>query len=213
MTTALMVAHGRTTIDPDVVMSGWIPDVHLDSVGREESEAAAIRLAEVRYSTLLTSPIEACRATAEIISRRRRRDLPTHTELGIAECRFGDWTGRPMEVLRKEPLWEVLRHHPSAMQFPGGESLVQMQARALQSVRDWNRKLGAGKTYVMVTHPNVIQSLLADALGMHLDLFHRIEVDPSSVSVIKYGPIRPVVARVNDKGGDLSTFSPARSRR
>ena len=213
MTNVLMVAHGRTTIDPHEVLAGWMPDVHLDSVGREESDAVATRLAEVRYSALLTSPIESCRETADRISKRRRRDLPTHTELGIAECRFGDWTGRPLEVLRKEPFWEVLRHHPSAMQFPGGESLIQMQARALQSVREWNGKLGENKTYVLVSHPTVIQSLLADALGMHLDLFHRIEVDPGSVSVVKYGPVRPNVARVNDTGGDLSTFSPARRRR
>ncbi len=208
-----MVAHGRTTISPNEVLAGWLPDVHLDTVGREQSRLVAARLAEVRYSALLTSPIESCRETAEIISKRRRRDLPTHTELGIAECRFGDWTGRPLEVLRKEPLWEVLRHHPSAMQFPGGESLIQMQARALQSVREWNDKLGENKAYVLVSHATVIQALLADALGMHLDLFHRIEVDAGSVSVIKYRPVRPIVARINDTGGDLSTFSPTRRRR
>ncbi len=86
-----------------------------------------------------------------------------------------------------------------------------MQARALAAIRKWNRKLGSGASYVAVTHGDVIKSLLADALGMHLDLFQRIRVDPCSVSVIHYTEGRSYVARMNDIGGDLSMFSPART--
>ena len=210
MTTVLFLRHGETSADAEGVLAGWLPDVHLTDVGVEQGESASKRLSEVRFSTLLTSPMESCRETAALVSARRRKDLPSHTEVDLADCRFGDWTGRPLDVVEKEPLWEVVDRHPSAAFFPGGESIGDMQARSVRSIRTWNRRLGPDSVYVVVTHSDVIKALLADALGMHLDHFHRIEVEPGSVSVIKYLADRSVVTRINDSGGDLSMFSPAR---
>lgn len=210
MTTVLLLRHGETSADVEGILAGWLPNVHLSSLGVEQGEAASKRLSEVRFSTLLTSPIGSCRETATLVSARRRKDLPTHSEVDLADCRFGEWTGLPLEVVAKEPLWEVVERHPSAAYFPGGESFGEMQGRSVQSVRRWNRRLGPDAVYVAVTHSDVIKALLADALGMHLDQFHRIEVEPGSVSVIKYLSDRSVVARINDSGGDLSMYSPAR---
>lgn len=91
--------------------------------------------------------------------------------------------------------------------------MATVQARSIAAVRRWNRKLGDSATYVIVTHGDVIKAVVADALGMHLDLFQRIQVDPCSVSVIRYTPGRAFVARLNDVGGDLTMFSPNRRRR
>lgn len=210
MTTVLLLRHGETSADAGGILSGWLPNVHLTDVGIEQGEAASMRLSEVRFSTLLTSPMESCRETATLVSARKRKDLPSHTEVDLADCRFGDWTGRPLDVVAKEPLWEVVDRHPSAAFFPGGESIGEMQGRSVGAIRRWNRRLGPEVVYVVVTHTYVIRALLADALGMHLDHFHRIEIEPGSVSVIKYLNDRSVVARINDGGGDLSMFSPAR---
>ncbi|MFN8126950.1 MAG: histidine phosphatase family protein [Candidatus Nanopelagicales bacterium] len=210
MTTVLLLRHGRSTANAEGVLAGWTPGVTLDDVGREQAKAVARRLAEVRFRTILTSPLERCRETAEIVAKRRRADLPIHTEVDLAEPRYGDWTGRPLEVLAKDPLWDSVQHHPSGVTFPGGESLATMQTRAIGAIRRWNRRLGEGSTYVAVSHGDVIKAILADALGMHLDLFQRIQIDPCSVSVIRYTPGRAFVARVNDVGGDLSMFSPGR---
>jgi probable phosphomutase (TIGR03848 family) len=210
VTTVLLLRHGRTTSNAEAILAGWTPGVELDDVGREQVELLARRLQEVRFGAVLTSPLERCRQTAEAIVTRRRRDLPLHTEVDLAECRYGDWTGQQLEVLAKDPLWEVVQHHPSGVTFPGGESLAQMQSRSIAAIRRWNRRLGLGATYVAVTHGDVIKAILADALGMHLDLFQRIQVDPCSVSVVRYSETAVSVARMNDVGGDLSMFSPGR---
>ena len=52
----------------------------------------------------------------------------------------------------------------------------------------------------------MIKAILADALGLHLDQFQRIVVDPCSVSVVRYTEQRPYVLRSNDTGGDLAAF-------
>lgn len=107
---------------------------------------------------------------------------------------MGTGRGAPLAGLAKDPLWEAVQHHPSSVTFPGGEAMATVQARSIAAVRRWNRKLGDSATYVIVTHGDVIKAVVADALGMHLDLFQRIQVDPCSVSVIRYtrgGPSWP----------------------
>jgi broad specificity phosphatase PhoE len=99
--------------------------------------------------------------------------------------------------------------------FPGpeGEGLAQTQARAVSAVREWNAKLGPGAVWLACSHGDVIKGILADALGLHLDQFQRIVVDPASVSVVTYTETRPFVVRVNDTGGDVSGLIPPPKRR
>ena len=117
-----------------------------------------------------------------------------------------------MSELRKEPLWQAVEQVPSSVTFPNGESLAAMQARALHSIRRWNQRYGGRATYVAVTHGDVIKAILADALGMHLDMFQRISVEPCSVSVVQYTQHRPIVIRLNDVGGDLSRLGGAKDQ-
>src|SRR5690348_5152417 len=123
------------------------------------------------------------------------------TDDRLGECHYGEWTGQELKKLVKDPLWKVVQAHPSAATFPGGEALRETQARAVAAIREHNKSLGADATWVAVTHGDVIKAVLADALGMHLDLFQRNVVDPCSVSVVRYTELRPFVTRMNDTGG------------
>jgi probable phosphomutase (TIGR03848 family) len=138
-------------------------------------------------------------------------------EKGLAECDYGDWQGRPIRELAKEKLWRTVQQHPSAAAFPGGESMVAMQHRAVAAVRRLDAAIeaehGADAVWVAVSHGDIIKSVLADALGLHLDLFQRIHVDPASVSVIRYAPDRPYVLASNTHDGDLSWLAPRPGKR
>ena len=127
----------------------------------------------------------------------------------FGECRYGDWTGRPLRKLAREPLWRVVQAHPSAVRFPGadGETMTGMQQRAVAAVRDWNARLGPEAAYVVCSHGDVIKAILADALGMHLDMSQRIQVDPCSLSVVRYTPLRPFVLAMNDTGADAAALA------
>ena len=143
----------------------------------------------------------------------RRARSPVTTDKRLTECGYGDWTGRPLKELAKEPLWKVVQGHPSAVEFPGGESMRDMQARALDAVRALRRRrhrvARPGALWVAVSHGDVIKAIIADAAGSHLDSFQRIVVDPGSVSVVSYTPLRPFVVRLNEHG-DLSGLVPRR---
>lgn len=140
-----------------------------------------------------------------------RPGLVLHTDERIGECHYGDWSGRKLSELSEEPLMRIVQQHPSAAAFPGGESMRAMQARAVDAVRDWNARIeeehGSDAVFLMCSHGDIIKSLVADALGMHLDLFQRIHVDPCSVTAIRYTPTRPFLLRLGDTG-DFASFVP-----
>lgn len=212
VTTVILLRHGRTTANASGVLAGWTPGVQLDDTGQAQVRAVGERLSVVPLAAVVSSPLERCQQTAGAVLAGRDVDLQTDDRLG--ECHYGDWTGRPIKDLLKEPMWKVVQQHPSAAVFPGpeGEGLAQTQARAVAAVRDWNARLGPDAVWLACSHGDVIKSIVADAYGMHLDQFQRVVVDPASITVISYTETRPFVVRVNDTGGDVSTLVPPKKK-
>jgi probable phosphomutase (TIGR03848 family) len=168
------------------------------------------RLAGVPVAAVVSSPLQRCRQTvAPLVAER---GLSVVADGRLAEVDYGEWTGRKLGSLAKEPLWQVVQAHPSAAVFPGGEGLAAVQARAVAAVRAHGERVvaefGPESVWVVCSHGDVIKAVLADALGVHLDSFQRIVVDPCSVSVVRYTHMRPFVLRANDTGGDLSGLVP-----
>ncbi len=214
MSTVVLLRHGRTTANSGGILAGWTPGVQLDETGAAQAQAVGERLAKVPLAAIVSSPLERCVQTATAVAGGR--DLAVQTDDGLGEARYGDWTGRAIKELAKEPLWKVVQQHPSAADFPGpeGEGLAQTQSRAVAAVRAWNATLGPDAVWQACSHGDVIKALQADALGLHLDQFQRIVVDPASISVVTYTDTRPFVIRVNDTGGDVSALiPPPRERR
>jgi probable phosphomutase (TIGR03848 family) len=214
VTTVLLVRHGRTSANGAGVLAGWTEGVSLDDTGRAQVGALAGRLASVPLAAVVTSPLQRCVETTDLLLAERD-GVARHVEERVGEVRYGDWSGQELKRLAKDPLWKVVQSHPSAMTFPGdgGEALRDVQTRAVEAVREWNARVGDDAVYAVVSHGDVIKAVLADALGMHLDQFQRIVVDPASVSIVTYTPLRPFVIRANDGGGDLSFLAPSKRRR
>jgi probable phosphomutase (TIGR03848 family) len=213
VSTVILLRHGRTTANTGGVLAGWTPGVQLDEKGQEQVQAVAERLAPVPLAAIVSSPLERCQQTAAAVVAGRQLHVQTDERLG--EARYGDWTGRPIKELVKDPLWKVVQQHPSAAVFPGpeGEGLAQTQARAVSAVRAWNAALGPDAVWLACSHGDVIKAVIADALGVHLDGFQRIVVDPASISVVTYTDTRPFVVRVNDTGGDVAALVPPPPKR
>jgi probable phosphomutase (TIGR03848 family) len=211
MTTVLLVRHGLTDANTSGVLAGWTPNVHLAEKGREQAAALAERLLPVPVAAIVSSPLERCQETAVALAGGRD-GMTVRTDERLGECRYGEWEGQPLKTLAKDPLWKVVQAHPSAARFPGGEALRETQARAVEAIRTVNGELGDDATWIAVSHGDVIKSILADALGMHLDAFQRIQVDPCSVSVVRYTELRPFVLRMNDSGGAVADLIPPKKR-
>jgi probable phosphomutase (TIGR03848 family) len=221
MATVILVRHGRSTANTSGVLAGRTRGVLLDETGRAQAEHVGTRLASLPLAAVVTSPLERCRDTAKAIVAAQsasRPDAPgLARERSLLEVDYGAWSGRELASLAKEPLWGVVQRHPSAAEFPEGESLAAMAARAVAAVRRWDAAVeaehGADAVWVAVSHGDVLKAVLADALGMHLDSFQRIVVDPASVSVVRYAPERAFVLMTNTHDGDLGHLRPAPRKR
>jgi probable phosphomutase (TIGR03848 family) len=208
VTTVLLVRHGLTATTGHV-LTGWTPGIPLDDRGQAQAAALATRLAPLPLAAIVSSPLERCAQTAGVIAAGRDGQQVV-TDDRVGECRYGDWTGQPLKKLATEKLWRVVQAHPSAVTFPGpdGESMPDMQHRAVAAVRDWNARLGPDATYLICSHGDVIKAIVADSLGLHLDQCQRIQADPCSLTVIRYTPLRPFLVRMNDRGGGVDDLMP-----
>jgi probable phosphomutase (TIGR03848 family) len=233
MTLVLIVRHGLTS-STGKALTGWLPGISLDDRGRAQAAALAARLARVPVAAIVSSPLERCVQTASIIAAghgepaahgddlaekaggngqvaggAEAKRIAVQLDERLGECRYGDWTGQSLRKLARDPLWRVVQAHPSAVRFPGpaGETMTGMQQRAVAAVRDWNASLGKDAVYLICSHGDVIKAILADALGMHLDMSQRIQVDPCSLSVIRYTTLRPFVLRMNDTGANAPALA------
>jgi probable phosphomutase (TIGR03848 family) len=208
VTTVLLVRHGLTASTGEL-LTGWTPGIPLDDRGVAQAAALAARLAPLPLDAIVSSPLDRCQQTAAAIAAGRD-GLQVATDDRVGECRYGDWTGQPLKKLAEEQLWRVVQAHPSAVTFPGpdGESMPAMQHRSVTAIRDWNARLGQDATYLVCSHGDVIKAIVADALGLHLDQYQRIQADPCSLTVIRYTPLRPFVLRMNDRGGTVEDLLP-----
>ncbi|GAA4365552.1 histidine phosphatase family protein [Paeniglutamicibacter cryotolerans] len=211
MATVILVRHGRTTANATGLLAGRAAGINLDQVGLDQAALTGGRLAAVPLVAVVSSPLERCRQTAQFILDRQPGAPDELVDPDLTECDYGNWQSRTLADLATEDLWSVVQSQPSAVSFPGGESLAAMQARSVAAIRRhdaaFEAEHGPGAVWVAVTHGDVIKSILADALGMHLDLFQRINVSPASVSIVRYGTHRPTVYATNTDAGDLSWLS------
>lgn len=211
----ILLRHARSTANLSGVLAGRSPGVALDEHGAAQARSLVARLAPVPLSAVVTSPLQRCVET--ITPLVEARGIGPALEDRLAEVDYGQWTSKELRSLVKEPLWKVVQQHPSAAVFPDGEGLAEMQARSVAAIREWDAKIaaehGPHAVWLACSHGDVIKSVLADALGLHLDQFQRIMVDPCSVSVVHYTETRPFVWRTNDSGGDLAVLAPPKKRR
>ena len=214
--TCLLIRHGSTTFNANGTLAGWSEGVGLDDTGRSQVADMAERLRGMPVRVVISSPLQRCVETAQIVVAALG-DVTVQTDERVGECRYGAWTGGSLRELAKEPLWRMVQDQPSAARFPdgemfAGESIAEMQARALRAVREVDARVkaehGPQALWVLVSHGDVIKAILADAAGAHLDHFQRFLVSPASLSVVRYTDRRPFVVRLNDAGTSLAALVP-----
>ncbi len=180
------------------MLPGRAPGLHLSDDGRRQADAAARRIGALeRVAAVYASPLERARETAAPIARAR--GLALRIDRGLLELDVGSWTGVRLDRLSKRPEWATVQRYPSGFRFPDGESFVEMQARVTATLAALvNRHRGG--VVVAVSHADPIKAALAQALGMHLDLFQRLAIAPGSITTIAYGALGPMVLGMNSPG-------------
>lgn len=186
---AVLLRHGHSTANNDGILSGRLPGVFLTERGESQARDLQPAFAQLDIHSVYVSPLERTRQTASLVFGERE----FVDELGIIECDYGDWSGRPLKDLAEEPLWKTVQQDPGVVRFPNGESMAAMAARAVATTRE---RAAADGVHVFVSHGDIIKAIVNWASGAPFDAFQRITVDPCSVSIITTGD-NPRVLAVN----------------
>ena len=197
----VLIRHAHSEANAAGVLSGRLPGVHLSEKGLEQAYGLINRLGQFPISQMRISPMERCFETVQ--PWINESVIPNHGNFepvideNLTEVDYGTWSGRKLSTLSRNRLWKTVQESPSRMYFPAGEGIAQMQSRAMASVHEIvsTKKKGAA---VIVSHGDVIKSIVASALGLHLDEFQRIIIDPASVSILDYSGIKPRIILLND---------------
>ena len=205
MATLLLVRHGHTDA-AGKRLTGRAAGVHLTEGGQRQAERLVARLDGIRVDAIVSSPLERCRETAAPLAKARGRRVIVRR--GWIEVGYGEWTGRSISQLRRTALWRRVMSTPSNVRFPGGESLLEVQARAVDAAFELAAEHPRGMV-VVVSHADVIRLLVAQLAGMHADHLQRLSIDPGSITAVSLASGVPRLLTVNDTG-DLAVL---RSRR
>jgi len=197
----VLIRHAHSEANAAGILSGRLPNVHLSEKGKSQAADLVARLGDFPVSNLRISPMERCFETISpwlntiVLSNNPKLEPIIDPEL--TEVDYGAWSGRKLAILSKNKLWQTVQESPSRMYFPEGEGIAQMQARAMASVHKAVSDKRKGSA-VIVSHGDVIKSIVSSALGMHLDEFQRIVIDPASISILDFSSTKPRTLLLND---------------
>ena len=197
MTIFYLVRHGLTS-HTGRRLSGRMPDINLTDAGRTEAEGVATSLANVRLKSIYSSPIDRCIQTARIIAKMH--GLPVRTRKDLSEVDYGSWTNKSLKSLARTKLWSSVQRWPGGTRFPDGESFAEIQTRGVAVFEDLRTRHPKGNVCV-VSHGDVIRLVMAHYMGIHLDLFQRIQVAPASISVLGISDAGPAILTLNAPPG------------
>jgi probable phosphomutase (TIGR03848 family) len=207
MATLLLVRHGHTDA-AGKRLTGRAGGVHLNEAGRQQAERLVGRLDGIRVDHIVSSPLERCRETAAPLAETRGRRVDVRR--AWIEVDYGEWTGRSITQLRRTKLWRRVMTAPSNVRFPGGESLLEVQARAVDAANDLAAEHPRG-TVVVVSHADVIRLFVANLAGMHADHLQRLSIDTASITAVSLSDGVPRLLTVNDTG-DLAVLRVGRGK-
>jgi len=176
------------------VLAGRSPGHSLNDVGRAEAERLAQALSQRPIAALITSPLERARETAAFIAKRLQLDVRIEPDLD--EIDFGAWTGWRFDMLHAAQEWQIFNHLRSAAKIPGGETMLQAQARAVAAIVRLHAQW-CGAEVAVVSHGDIVKAVLAYFAGMPIDLMRRLEIAPASRSVLWLGEMDVSIGGIN----------------
>lgn len=212
MTRILLIRHAHSVANQSGVLAGRTDGVVLTELGASQSEDLAKRLAGSKISKVHISPLERCHLTIapllkSIPSKDRPRILVSED---LSEVDYGKWTGKKLASLYRDKLWKVVQNRPSAMYFPAGEGLAHVQVRAMRAV---HAAASEGGLQMVVSHGDVIKSIVAAVLGTHLDNFQKIVIDPASITVLDFDGTDFRVLTLNNTATPIAEFAKTSSKK
>jgi probable phosphomutase (TIGR03848 family) len=211
MTRILLIRHAHSVANNRGILAGRATGVVLTEHGKKQAVELAERLNGISVSSIHISPLERCHLTIApfLESTTGAKGPQVLVTEDLSEVDYGKWTGKKLTSLYRHKLWKTVQNRPSAMYFPDGEGLAGVQVRAMRALHTAAAMPG---NQILVSHGDVIKSIVAAVLGSHLDNFQKIVIDPASVTVLDFDGTDFRVITLNSTSAALSDLAPIKKK-
>jgi probable phosphomutase (TIGR03848 family) len=204
MARIVLLRHAHSVANEKNLLAGRTAGISLSKTGKEQAKDLISRLGTIQFDEVAISPLQRCRETIDPWLTSTGAKSRIVVDESVSEVDYGSWSGKTLFSLRRKAQWKIVQDFPSQMTFPEGESLLEMQGRALSGFYRLNAVKGKGPR-LLVSHGDVIKSIVAHCLGMHLDQFQRLVIEPASLTIIDTDSGTSRLVRFNDAKGFLSS--------
>ncbi len=204
MARIVLLRHAHSVANEKNLLAGRTAGISLSKTGKEQAKDLISRLGTIQFDEVAISPLQRCRETIDPWLTSTGAKSRIVVDESVSEVDYGSWSGKTLSSLRRKAQWRIVQDFPSQMTFPEGESLLEMQGRALSGFYRLNAVKGKGPR-LLVSHGDVIKSIVAHCLGMHLDQFQRLVIEPASLTIIDTDSGTSRLVRFNDAKGFLSS--------
>jgi probable phosphomutase (TIGR03848 family) len=204
MARIVLLRHAHSVANEKNLLAGRTAGIALSKTGKVQATDLIARLGAIEFDEVAISPLQRCRETIDPWLTSTGAKSRIVVDDSISEVDYGSWSGKTLASLRRKAQWKVVQDFPSQMIFPGGESLLEMQGRALTGFYRLNAVKGK-RPRLLVSHGDVIKSIVAHCLGMHLDQFQRLVIEPASLTIIDTDSGTSRLVRFNDAKGFLGS--------
>jgi probable phosphoglycerate mutase len=208
MATFYLLRHAHSVANAEGRLAGQTPGVFLSPIGKKQARAIAASISQLKIDFIYLSPMERCQETIEPYLRKNRKKVSIAPE--FVEMNYGKWSNLKLSYLAKLPLWSRIQNKPSQVLFPKGESFLQAEKRVMRGLNRLSRR-HPGKNILIVSHGDIIKLSISATLGLDIDKFQRIIIEPASLSIIHWSGRQRALLQVNHKLAHSS--SPSRSAR
>lgn len=181
MTRILLIRHALTS-EAGRIFSGRKPGLSINTEGSEQVKILTERLNNTKLAAVYSGPLERSKETATPIANSHNLELNISEDFN--ELDSGSWTNLSFEQLRDDPVFKRFNTFRSLTRIPGGELMAEAQLRIIKGIEKLQLLYPHG-TVAVVSHADIIRAAIAYFQGVHIDLSHRIEINPASVSIIE----------------------------
>jgi broad specificity phosphatase PhoE len=188
----LLIRHGQSQANQAGTFQGRL-DSELSPLGRAQGEKLSRHLASFPIQALYSSPLLRARITAELITRHHA--LSMRMDENLAEVDVGNLAGKPYDSVQVEypGFMKEFRRNPATTRFPAGETLAEVQARALAAVERIRQEQGDEGTIAVVSHNICLRAMALGLLGWGWDVLWQLALDPAAFCLLSLPASKPAV--------------------
>lgn len=180
----LLIRHGETDWNRIHRFQGR-SDLTLNQKGRDQARDLALALREESLTAIYSSPLIRAMETAHLI-RVFHPSVPLFEEGGLVEMDFGEFEGMEAQrwAVENPDFRKAWQEAPASVTMPGGESLQEVQRRAIDTLERITKPYPPESTLLVCSHNFVNLTILCHALKVPLDRFRELRQETAALNVL-----------------------------